>query len=87
MLSSIRKSTVYMDAPFTSNFIDPFVYATRLAHDGFSGIMLKKTKWSANVMTQAFNYLRSLHLKDKGYMYTHEDGSQTFYPGLKANTI
>jgi hypothetical protein len=88
MLSSIFKHTVHMDAPFISHFIDPFVYATGLAHSGFSGVMLKKTRWSANVMLQSLNYLRSLHLKDQGYTYTDESGTTTttFYPGAQANT-
>jgi hypothetical protein len=87
MLSSIRKEKVWLDAPFTSNFLDPFVYAKNLALAGFSGVMLKKTQWSATLLAQSEAYMRILHHQDKGYMYTDKDGTETFYPGLKnANT-
>lgn len=79
LLQSVRKAIVYMDAPFLSNFIDPFVYAAGLAHAGFSGIMYKKTPWSADVVAQAVAYLRMLHAKTTGYMFTDESGHETFY--------
>jgi len=87
MLSNVRKAVVYVDAPFISNFIDPFVYATGLAYHGFNGIMLKKTQWSANVVTQAMAFIRMLHARGSGYTYTDEDGVETPFPGLtNANT-
>lgn len=86
LLSSIRKTVVHLDAPFISNFIDPFVYATNLAYAGFSGIMLKKTQWSANVIGNSMKYLRSLYANDRGCMYTDEDGTTTLFLSLKANT-
>lgn len=84
MLTSIRKSIVHLDAPFISCFTDPFVYATNLAHAGFSGIMLKKTTWSHVVAETSMKYLRELYSKDNGCIYTDEHGIQTSY--LKANT-
>jgi len=87
ILSSVRKNKIYLDAPFLSNFIDPFVYARNLAHAGFNGIMLKKSQWSAALIAQGEVHLRMLYHDETGYIYTDERGVETFYPGLKsANT-
>lgn len=39
LLTSVRKGKLQIEAPFRSNFFDPFEYAKSVGHSGFDGFM------------------------------------------------
>lgn len=83
ILTSVRKAMVHIEAPFTSNFIDAFVYAKHIAHSGFSGVMIRKSRFSVQLLKDSLLHMMSLHKKNKGFVYC-EDGVETFHKGKKS---
>lgn len=81
VLTSVRKATIHLEAPFTSNFIDAFTYARHIAHSGFSGIMLRKSRFSLNLLKESLEQMFVLYSKGKGFVYCDETGTETFYQG------
>lgn len=41
LVSTSRAGVVQIDEPFTSHFMDPFVYAERMMKAGFTGVMVR----------------------------------------------
>jgi hypothetical protein len=76
LLTSSLKGVLWVDHPFIAHFIDPFVYAERIAHMGFSGTILLKTKYSQHLMDEVLKYTLELHAKGKNFVYTDEAGKQ-----------
>lgn len=84
VLTSIRKTMIHLEAPFTSNFIDPFVYARNLAYSGFSGVMIRKSQRSLALLKESVEQMFVLYSRGKGFVYCDETGAQTFHQGKKA---
>ncbi len=84
ILTSVRKGFTHIEAPFTSNFIDPFVYAKRIAHMGFTGIMILKTSYSGILLRDCLLEIMTLHAKDLGFYYALAPGlPELFFKGTK----
>lgn len=83
LLSSARRGRVHIEIPFTSNFLDPFVYAKRVAHAGFTGVMIKINKYSAALAEQFLKEIMWFHASEHGFVLKNEHGIEVFYPGKK----
>lgn len=87
LLSSVRRGRVYIETPFVSNFLDPFVYATHMVNAGFSCIMLKYTQYSEHVAGLYLEELQRLFLQGSGFVMDNAQGVSTFYAGAKKETV
>jgi hypothetical protein len=81
LLTSTHKGVIWVDHPFVSNFIDPIIYAARIAGMGFSGTMLRKTKVSDTLMHEVLKYTLMLHSKGRNFVYVDESGAQLTLKG------
>ena len=87
VLTSIRKAVIHLEAPFTAHFTDPFVYATNLAHSGFSGIMIRKSQYSIDLLKESLEQMFMLYKRGKGFVYCDEAGAETFHQGEKVSNV
>lgn len=83
LLSSIRKGRVHIEQPFTSTFIDAFVYAAHVARAGFTGIMIRENKFSLALLEATLIELITLHTTGHGFVMQNAQGVDVFYKGLK----
>lgn len=83
LLSSARKGRVHVEPPFTSNFLDPFVYARRVAYAGFTGVMIKENKYSAALAEQFLKEIIMFHTSEYGFVTKDKSGQDIFFPGKK----
>lgn len=81
LLTTVRKAIIHIEEPFTSNFTDPFTYAKHIAHAGFSGLMIRKTQFSENVLKKSLEEMMRIHALGKGFMYK-TNGVEVFYKGI-----
>jgi len=82
LLTSVRKGIVHVEKPFTSCFIDPFVYATRIVRAGFNGIMIRETQYSLILLSTALLDTLKLFKTAGGFVMKDEDGVDVFHEGL-----
>jgi hypothetical protein len=83
LLSSVRKGQVHIELPFTSTFLDPFVYARTVAQAGFTGIMLKVNRLSLLLLEETLKMVMMAHAKGRGFVMQNEKGVEIFYEGAK----
>jgi len=83
ILSSARRGRVHIEIPFTSNFLDPFVYARRVAHAGFTGVMIKENHVSLALAEQFLKEIMWFHASEYGFVLKNDEGKDIFYPGKK----
>ena len=88
LLITLRDGIPHMDPPFVSTFTDAFVYADRLARTGFSGVMIKASKYALGLMDTTIMTLLEVYGKTVGFVYHAPTGDVTFSPlgPVKANT-
>lgn len=72
LLSSVRKAVIHIEEPFTSNFLDPFEYARHVAHAGFSGVMIRKTQYSLDLLRTTLEQMMKLHAAGPGFIYNNK---------------
>lgn len=86
LLSSVRKGLVHLEHPFTSNFIDPLVYARHIARAGFGGIMIRVSKFSTALLNACIHEIVAHHLQESGFVLADiTTGLDVFYQGLKTD--
>lgn len=83
VLSSVRKGRIHVEKPFTSTFLDAFVYAAHVARAGFTGIMIRENKFSMAILEATLIEMLKLHSRGYGFVMANEQGVDVFYPGLK----
>lgn len=76
LLTSSLRGVLWVDHPFIAHFIDPFAYAERIAYMGFSGTMLRKTKYSDSLMKEVLAYTLEIHARSKNFVYVDEKGDK-----------
>jgi hypothetical protein len=87
ILSSKRKNRIHIEIPFTSSFLDAFVYAKRIAHMGFTGIMIKQNKYSPALAIQFLKEIMLFHHSEHGFVMENEQGVDVFYAGKKKEKV
>lgn len=83
LLTCTRKNRVHIELPFTSNFLDAFVYAKRVAEAGFRGIMIKENKFSLALAEASLKETMMFHASEYGFVLEDEKGIDMFYAGRK----
>lgn len=83
ILSSVRKGRVYIEKPFTSNFLDACVYAAHMARAGFAGVMIRENKFSIAILEAALLEILTRHARGYGFVMADEHGVDVFHAGLK----
>ncbi len=83
LLSSVRKGQVHIELPFTSTFLDPFVYARTVAKAGFTGIMLRVNRLSLLLLEETLKMVITAHAKGRGFVMQNDKGVDIFYEGAK----
>jgi len=83
LLSSVRKGRVHIEKPFTSTFLDAFVYAAHIARAGFTGVMIRETKYSLAILEATLVEMLTLHAKSYGFVMKNEQDIDVFHVGLK----
>jgi hypothetical protein len=82
ILSSVRKGRVHIERPFTSNFLDAFVYAAHMARSGFTGVMIRVNKYSMAILDATLVEMLTLHSKGYGFVMANDHGVDVFYEGI-----
>jgi hypothetical protein len=83
LLTTTRKNRIHIEIPFTSCFLDVFVYAKRVAHMGFSGVMIKVNEFSGALAAATLHDAMAYHASEYGFVLENEQGEDIFYPGKK----
>lgn len=84
MLTSVKNNIPHIDEPFVSTFLDAFVYAEGIARSGFSGVMLRASRYAEAYMAHTTLLLMQLYSMNQGFVYTLADGREVPYaPGTK----
>lgn len=86
LLTTLREGVPHMDPPFVSTFTDVFTYADNLARTGFSGVMVKDSKWAQTIMDTTIMTLLELYGKTVGFVFHAPTGDVVFDVNAKANT-
>ena len=83
VLSSVRKGRVHIEHPFTSYFLDAFVYAKHVAFAGFTGIMIRETQYSLAILETTLVEMFKYHIASYGFVMKDMKGADVFYAGDK----
>jgi len=78
LLTTLKEGVPHMDPPFVSTFTDVFTYADNLARTGFSGVLVKDSKWALHIMETTIMTLLELYAKTVGFVYHAPTGPVTF---------